>query len=74
MQIKPVVFTITKEEIKDIFDEMTEELVLESKSKLSYSQITEVLSHVECDEFLARDINLSIRSSLFEVIGNYYEK
>lgn len=74
MIIKPLVFTITKEEIKDNFNNMIEEGVLESKLQLSDSQITEVLSYVECDEFLARDINLSIRSSLVEVINTYYEK
>jgi hypothetical protein len=71
MQIKPIVFTITKDEIEDVFSDMNEEGILESKLQLSDNQITEVLSCVECDEFLARDINISIRSSIVEVIGTH---
>jgi hypothetical protein len=67
-KINPTTFNITKEEIEDTVDEMIEEKLLEAKTKLNRRQIVDVLSCVECDEFLAKDIRASIRGSIQEVL------
>jgi hypothetical protein len=68
-KINPTTFNISKEEVEDTVDEMIEEKLLEGKIKLNRKQIVEVLSCVECDEFLAKDIRKSIRGSISEVLG-----
>ncbi|GEM_PF-3063472 len=67
-KIKPTIFKITKEEVEEMIREMIEKNKLEAKSKLSKEQIIEVLACVECDEFLAKDIQTSIRGSVLEVL------
>jgi hypothetical protein len=69
-KIKPTTFNITKEEIEDAVDEMIQEKLLRDKTKLSRKQIVEVLSYVECDEFLAKDIRNSIRNSIQGVLNH----
>jgi hypothetical protein len=69
-KINPTTFNITKEEIEDTVDEMIQEKLLKVKTKLSGKQIVEVLSYVECDEFLAKDIRNSIRNSIQEVLND----
>ena len=66
-KIKPTVFRITKEEIEDLFFEMRESGRFKDNSKLTDEQIVDILSCVECDEFLAKDIRLSIKGSIEEV-------
>jgi hypothetical protein len=69
-KIKPTTFNITKEEIEDVVDEMIKEKILKSKTKLSRKQIVDVLSGVECDEFLANDIQRSIRNYIQDVLND----
>jgi len=69
-KIEPTTFNITKEEIEDMIDEMIQEKLLRDKTKLSRKQIVEVLSYVECDEFLAKDIRNSIRNSIQGVLNH----
>jgi hypothetical protein len=69
-KIEPTTFNITKEEIEDTVDEMIEENLLESKIKLNRKQIVEVLSYVECDELLAKDIWTSIRWAIQDISYN----
>ena len=61
-KIKPVVFTITEREVREIAREIF------TKSKLSEVQVKEAIQYVECDEFLAKDIHASIVASIAEVI------
>lgn len=69
-KIKSVVFTITKEEIEDVNNELIELNLLNAKTKLTAIQIRNVLSCVECDEFLARDIRNSIKESIHYVLND----
>ena len=55
---------------EDMIDEMIQEKLLRDKTKLSRKQIVEVLSYVECDEFLAKDIRNSIRNSIQGVLNH----
>lgn len=68
-KIKPTIFSISKEEIQEIASEMVEEKILKTNLKLNKEQIIEVLSYVECDELLANDIRMSIKSSVVEVLN-----
>lgn len=68
-KIKPTIFSISKEEIEEMVDEMIEENKLEANAKLNKEQIIEVLACVECDELLAKDIRMSIRGSILEVLS-----
>ena len=67
-EIKPTIFTITKEEVEEIVQEMREDKTLGRRCELNKEQIVSVLEYVECDEMLAKDINMSIRSSICEVL------
>lgn len=67
-KIKPTIFTITKEEVEEIFKGIVEERILNANLKLNKEQIVNVLESVECDEFLAKDIHMSIKSSIVEVL------
>jgi len=67
-KIEPTTFNITQEEIEDTVDEMIEEKLLEGETKLSRKQIVEVLSYVECDELLAKDIRTSIRWAIQDIL------
>ena len=67
-KIKPTIFTITKEEIEETAKEMIKGGILEANFKLSRKQITHVLECVECDELLAKDIHMSIKNSIREIL------
>ena len=69
-KIKPTIFSITQEEIKDTVDEMIEGKILQENLKLNKKQIIDILSCVEGDEFLAKDIRTSIRGSIIEVLDS----
>lgn len=69
-KIKPTIFNITKEEIEETVNEMIGDGILESNLKLNRGQIIDVLSCVEGDEFLAKDIHMSIRGSIIEVLNH----
>jgi len=68
-KIKPTIFSISGEEIEEMVDEMIEENKLEANARLNKEQVIEVLEHVECDELLAKDIRMSIRDSILEVLS-----
>jgi hypothetical protein len=68
-KIKPTVFSISEDEIRDIADEMINEKILKNNLKLSREQIIEILAYVECDEFLAKDIHMSIRGAIVDVVN-----
>ncbi|MDD3006050.1 MAG: hypothetical protein PHX30_00490 [Candidatus Pacebacteria bacterium] len=68
-KIKPTIFCISKEEITETVNEMIEESVLEVNLKLNKKQILEVLACVEGDSWLAKDIRMSIRGSILEVLN-----
>ena len=67
-EIKPTIFTITKEEIEETVKEMIEEEILEVNLKLKREQIVDILACVEGDELLAKDIRMSIRGSICETL------
>jgi hypothetical protein len=67
-KIEPAIFTIAKEEIVEILDELINEEILEDNIKLNKKQTIEVLTYVECDEQIAKEIRLSIKSSIIEVL------
>ncbi|PIQ68892.1 MAG: hypothetical protein COV91_01625 [Candidatus Taylorbacteria bacterium CG11_big_fil_rev_8_21_14_0_20_46_11] len=67
-EIKPTIFTITKEEIEKTVKEMIEEEILEVNLKLKREQIVDILACVEGDELLAKDIRMSIRGSIREAL------
>lgn len=67
---KSVVFNITKTEIKEIFNEIIGEGILPNNAKLNSKQISKVMDFVECDEMLAKDIYISIKKSIIEVLEN----
>lgn len=69
-KIKPTVFSINKEEIEEMVEGMIEENKLEVNTKLNRKQIVKVLACVEGDCFLAKDIRMSIRNSILEVLNN----
>ncbi len=66
--INPIVFTITKEEVKELFTEMVEQGILSNDMKLNSKKINSILSCVEGDKFLAKDIRSSIKGSILEVL------
>lgn len=68
--LKPTVFTITKEEVEELFEEMEIRDELGFLKKLTDKQIEDILSCVECDEMLAKDIRNSIRGSVQYVLGD----
>lgn len=68
--IKPTTFNITREEIEETVEEMIEEKIFGQNIKLSKEQTIKVLSYVECDEFLAKNIRTSIRDSIVHVVEN----
>ena len=61
-KIKPLVFTITENEVRNIAREIL------PTNKFSNEQVKKVLEYVECDEFLAKEIRISIVTSITEVI------
>ncbi|MCK5490272.1 MAG: hypothetical protein KAI67_00345 [Candidatus Pacebacteria bacterium] len=65
----PTIFCISREEIKEMVDEMIEEKKLDVNLKLNREQIAEILTCIGCDELLARDIRMSIRGSIAEVLN-----
>jgi hypothetical protein len=69
-KIEPTTFNITQEEIEDTVDEMIEERLLKNNAKLNRKEVVEVLSCVECDELLAKDIRTSIRWAIQEVLSD----
>lgn len=56
--MRQITFTITEDEIKDVFKDVVE------RGDLSDKQIQSVLATVECDEMLWEDIRNSIISSI----------
>lgn len=69
-KIKPTIFSIDDEEIIEIFDEMVKEGIIGTNLELNREQIVEVLTYVECDECLAKDIHISIRDSITQVLSH----
>jgi hypothetical protein len=67
-KIKPTTFNITKEEVEETVNEMIEDKILEINTKLSREQIVDILTCVEGDEMLAKDIRISIRGSILETL------
>ena len=68
-KINSTIFSISKEEVNEIANEMIDEEKLENNLKLNNKQIIKILTCVECDELLAKDIRMSIRSSIVEVLS-----
>ena len=68
-KIKPTIFSVSKEEIEEMVNEMIKEEKLDVNSKLNREQVIKVLECVECDELLAKDIRMSIRGSIAEVLN-----
>lgn len=68
-KINPTIFNINKEEIEEMINEMIKEKRLETNLKLNTEQIVEILDCVECDELLAKDIRMSIRNSIVDVLN-----
>ena len=51
-KIKPTVFSIEKEEIKEVVNEMVSKKILKTDLKLNKEQIIKILSYIEYDEDL----------------------
>ena len=68
-KINPTIFNINKEEIEEMVNEMIKEKRLETNLKLNREQIVKILDCVECDELLAKDIRMSIRNSIVDVLN-----
>ena len=68
-KIKSTIFIISKEEIIEIISEMIKEKLLKNNFKLNKKQIIKILSHVEGDEMLAKDIHNSIRDSICTILN-----
>lgn len=60
--MKKITFTITEDEIREVAQD-------NSIKKLSDKQVKVILSMVECDEMLAKDINNSIIDSIRECLN-----
>ena len=69
-KIKSTIFSISKEEIEETVDEMIQEKILSANLKLNRKQFINILACVEGDELLAKDIRMSIRGSITEVLNN----
>ena len=69
-KIKSTIFSISKEEIEETVDEMIQEKILSANLKLNRKQVINILACVEGDELLAKDIRMSIRGSITEVLNN----